>query len=55
MTYQEFCKNEHAKRVKHFVNFINSIDRKPVIADAVKIFGFNDASSKMIFDDAVNA
>jgi hypothetical protein len=54
MSYSEFCKAEHQKRVKHFVNFIKSdTTHSPTIQDAIEIFGFCERDAREIFNDAI--
>ncbi len=55
LTWDEFVAREHAKRVAHFVNYINSTNRAPKLADVVEIFGFCDRDAKPILEDAIVA
>jgi hypothetical protein len=55
MTFDEFVAQEHKKRVAHFVNYINSTNRAPKLADVVEIFGFCERDAKPILADAIVA
>jgi len=55
MSFDEFCKREHEKRVAHFVNYINSTNRAPKLADVVEIFGYCEEDAKPILEDAIVA
>ncbi len=53
MTFNDFEKDQHEKRVDHYVNFCTTENRAPCIADAVEIFGFVAANAKPIVEDAI--
>ena len=54
MSFVEFEKREHEKRVKHFVNFINAHDHKATIADCIEVFGFCKRDAEPIFTEAMS-
>lgn len=53
MNFDEFVAREHQRRVAHFVNYINSTNRAPKLADVVEIFGYSEADAKPILEDAI--
>ena len=55
LTWNEFVAREHKKRVAHFVNYINSTNRAPKLADVVEIFGYSEKDAKPILEDAIAA
>ena len=54
-TFDEFVAREHNRRVAHFVNYINSTNRAPKLADVVEIFGYCEKDATPILEDAIVA
>jgi len=54
MSYADFEKREHAKRVNHFVRFINAHNHKATIADAIEVFGFVEKDARPIYEEAMS-
>lgn len=53
MTFEDFAKKEHAKRVAHFVRYIDAHKHKPTIEECIEIFGFCERDARPIYNDAV--
>jgi hypothetical protein len=53
MTFTEFCKREHEKRVAHFVRFVDATGNAPSVANAEHIFGFCARDAKPIVADTI--
>ena len=53
MSFEEFTKHEHKKRVAHLVQFCHTTGRPPSIANVSKIFGIKDSDCAPIIADAI--
>lgn len=53
MSFEEFCKAEHEKRVAHYVDYIQSHEHAPNIEDCKWIFGVGEVDARPIYNDAV--
>ena len=53
MSFEEFAKHEHKKRVAHLVKFCRTTGRPPSIANASKIFGYKGSDCEPIVADAI--
>ena len=52
MTFDDFVKQEHAKRVAHFVDYINAHNHKATIQECMQVFGFCEQDARPVYSDA---
>jgi hypothetical protein len=52
MSFAEFCKKEHQRRVAHFVRMANA-GITPSLANAMDVFGFCERDAKPIVADTI--
>lgn len=51
-TFAEFEKAEHDKKVKHFIDYIKSVDHNVQMIDCITMFGICEKDAKPIYEEA---